>query len=50
MKQEEAFDRIVWDLAKCIQRICYSQRLKPRSFVPEDLSNIFEGFYREPDL
>lgn len=43
LKQEEAFDLIVWDLAKCIQRIYYSQQLKPRSFVPEDLRNIFEG-------
>ncbi len=43
MNQGEAFDLIAWDLAKCIQRIYYSQQLKRRSFVAEDLRNIFEG-------
>jgi hypothetical protein len=41
--QEEAFDHIVWDLAKCIQQIYYSQRLISRDFVPEELRNVFEG-------
>jgi len=43
MRQEEAFSRIVWDLANCIQQIYYSQRLKPRIFIPDELRNIFEG-------
>jgi hypothetical protein len=41
--QEEAFRTIVWDLAKSIQQIYYSQWLKPRDFVPEELRNVFEG-------
>lgn len=41
--QEDAFRDVVWDLAKCIQQIYYSQRLKPRKFVPDELRNVFEG-------
>jgi hypothetical protein len=41
--QEDAFRDVVWDLAKCIQQIYYSQRLKPREFAPADLRNVFEG-------
>jgi hypothetical protein len=41
--QREAFGSIVWDLAKSIQGIYYSQRLTPRAFVPDELRNVFEG-------
>ena len=43
MKQEEAFQSTVWELAKSIQQIYYSQRLVPRHFAPEELRNVFEG-------
>jgi hypothetical protein len=40
---EQASDTIIWQLAMRIQGIYYSQRLKPKVFVPEDLRNVFEG-------
>jgi hypothetical protein len=40
---EKAFGEIVWQLAKYIQHIYYSQWLKPRNFEPDDLRNIFES-------
>jgi TIR domain len=40
---EEAFMDAVWDLAKCIQQIYYSQVLLPRQFDPDELRNVFEG-------
>lgn len=43
MGEEDAFRDVVWDLAKCIQQIYYSQHLKPREFVPDELKNVFEG-------
>jgi hypothetical protein len=42
-RQEEAFRSVIWDLAKSIQQIYYSQRLRPRDFVPSELMNVFEG-------
>jgi hypothetical protein len=44
--QADAFHAIVWDLAKCIQKIYYNQVLKPRAFDPEELRNVFEGGVR----
>jgi TIR domain len=41
--QEEAFGRTIWDLAKSIQQIYYSQLLKPRDLDPDELRNVFEG-------
>ena len=40
---EKAVGEIVWQLAKYIQHIYYSQWLKPRNFEPDDLRNIFES-------
>ena len=40
---EKAFGEIVWQLAKCIQQIYYSQRLKSMKFDPDDLRNVFES-------
>ena len=40
---EKAFGEIVWQLAKYIQHIYYSQWLKPRNFEPYDLRNVFES-------
>jgi hypothetical protein len=40
--EREAFRDVVWDLAKCIQQIYYSQRLMPREFSQDELRNIFE--------
>ncbi|MGD0703755.1 MAG: toll/interleukin-1 receptor domain-containing protein [Trebonia sp.] len=37
--QEDAFHEVVWDLSKRIQQIYYSQRLRPRLFVPDELRN-----------
>jgi hypothetical protein len=36
-----AVSEIVWQLAKLIQKIYYSQRLEPREFEPQELINIF---------
>jgi TIR domain len=41
--QVDDFHGIVWDLAKCIQQICYNQVLRPRVFDPSELRNVFEG-------
>lgn len=41
--QVDAFRGVVWDLAKCIQQIYYNQVLKPRTTVPGELRNVFEG-------
>jgi transcriptional regulator with XRE-family HTH domain len=41
--QEEAFRDIVWELAKYIQRIYYSQVLRPMNFTYDNLKNVFEG-------
>jgi hypothetical protein len=40
---EEAFKDAVWDLARSIQQIYYSQVLVPRKFDPDELRNVFEG-------
>lgn len=36
-------DMIIWQLAKRIQTIYYSQRLQPRNFQPADLENVFKS-------
>ena len=40
-REEDAVSEIVWQLAKLIQQIYYGQRLEPRDFQPNELSNIF---------
>jgi hypothetical protein len=40
--RQEAFRGVVWDLAKSIQQIYYSQWLRPRDFTPDELRNVFE--------
>ena len=39
----DAYETIIWQLAKRIQQIYYGQHLMPRVFVPDDLRNVFEG-------
>jgi hypothetical protein len=39
----DAYGTIIWQLAKRIQQIYYSQHLKPRVVVPDDLRNVFAG-------
>lgn len=40
---EETSQKIIWQLAKRIQQMYYSQRLEPKEFAQSDLRNIFEG-------
>ena len=42
-EDKDASGTIIWQLAKRIQEIYYSQRLRPRAFNQDDLRNIFEG-------
>jgi hypothetical protein len=42
-QDEDAARTIIWQLAKRIQGIYYSQRLPPRAFNQVDLRNVFEG-------
>jgi TIR domain len=39
--ERDAVSEIVWQLAKLIQAIYYSQRLEPRHFEPHELENAF---------
>ncbi len=39
--EEDAVGEIVWQLARHIQEIYYSQRLEPRRFMPGELVNVF---------
>jgi hypothetical protein len=39
--EEEAFQEIVWDLAKLIQQIYYSQLLIPKNLERDELRNVF---------
>jgi TIR domain len=41
--QEDSYREVVWQLAKLIQRIYYSRRLKPREFQPDELADVFQG-------
>jgi hypothetical protein len=50
MGDEDAFKDVVWDLAKCIQQVYYSQLLKPREFDPDQLRNAFEDDVLCPGL
>ena len=40
---EVAARTIIWQLAKRIQKMYYSQRLRPRAFNQDDLRNVFES-------
>jgi hypothetical protein len=40
---KDASGTIIWQLAKRIQEIYYSQQLLPRAFRQDDLRNVFEG-------
>lgn len=41
--QENSYRIIVWELAKLIQRIYYSQQAMTRKFDPGELRNVFRG-------
>jgi hypothetical protein len=40
---KESSSTIIWQLAKRIQSMYYSQRLQLKKFRQEDLRNVFEG-------
>jgi TIR domain len=40
---DDASGTIIWQLAKRIQGMYYSQRLQPKKFRQDDLRNVFEG-------
>jgi hypothetical protein len=41
--EEDSCGEIVWQLAKLIQKIYYSQRLRPREFKSHELIDVFHG-------
>jgi hypothetical protein len=41
--EEDSCGEIVWQIAKLIQKIYYSQRLRPREFEPDALTDVFYG-------
>ena len=43
MGREDSYHIIVWQLAKRIQKVYYSLRVRHREFGPEELKNVFLG-------